>query len=73
MADGGTIRLSRRERGTLSRIRDGHTTEGIARDWGIKPATVWTLRKRLYAKLGVNCAPSAVAEGYRRGLFEDAA
>lgn len=46
-------KLSPRERQVVARIACGITNDGIAADLGISPATVLTLRRRAYAKLGV--------------------
>lgn len=49
-------RLSGREQQVAARIACGITNDGIAADLGISPATVLTLRRRAYAKLGIrNC------------------
>lgn len=48
-------RLSPRERQVCARIAVGLTVDGIGADLGVAPSTVVTLRKRAYAKLGVNC------------------
>jgi DNA-binding CsgD family transcriptional regulator len=51
-----TTRLSARERQVVARIACGITNDGIAADLGVSPATVLTLRRRAYAKLGIsNC------------------
>ena len=47
-------RLSLRERQVCARIAVGLTADGIGADLGVAPSTVVTLRKRAYAKLGVN-------------------
>ena len=46
-------KLSEREQQVVARIACGITNDGIANDLGISPATVLTLRRRAYAKLGV--------------------
>lgn len=46
-------RLSDREQQVVARIACGITNDGIAADLGIAPATVLTLRRRAYAKLGI--------------------
>jgi DNA-binding CsgD family transcriptional regulator len=47
-------RLSLRERQVCARIAVGLTADGIGADLGVAATTVVTLRKRAYAKLGVN-------------------
>lgn len=47
-------RLSLRERQVCARIAVGLTVDGIGADLGVAASTVATLRKRAYAKLGVN-------------------
>lgn len=49
-----TTKLSARERQVVARIACGITNDGIAADLGVSPATVLTLRRRAYAKLGIN-------------------
>ena len=46
--------LTPRECAVCARIASGMSTEGIALDLGVASSTVVTLRKRGYAKLGVN-------------------
>jgi DNA-binding CsgD family transcriptional regulator len=46
-------KLSEREQQVVARIACGITNDGIANDLGISPATVLTLRRRAYAKLGI--------------------
>jgi DNA-binding NarL/FixJ family response regulator len=46
--------LSPREREVAARIACGLSNDGIAADLGVAPATVVTLRKRAYAKLGLH-------------------
>ena len=46
-------KLSDREQQVVARISCGITNDGIAADLGISPATVFTLRRRAYAKLGI--------------------
>lgn len=49
-----TTKLSEREQQVVARIACGITNDGIAADLGVSPATVLTLRRRAYAKLGIN-------------------
>lgn len=49
-----TTKLSEREQQVVARIACGITNDGIAADLGVAPATVLTLRRRAYAKLGIN-------------------
>lgn len=46
-------KLSPRESQVVARIACGLTNDGISADLGISPATVLTLRRRAYAKLGI--------------------
>ncbi|WP_312028319.1 helix-turn-helix transcriptional regulator [Aquabacterium sp. J223] len=46
--------LSPREREVAARIACGMSNDGIAADLGVAPATVLTLRKRAYAKVGLH-------------------
>jgi DNA-binding CsgD family transcriptional regulator len=46
--------LSGREREVAARIACGLSNDGIAADLALSPATVVTLRKRVYAKLGIH-------------------
>lgn len=46
-------KLSPREREVVARIACGLTNDGISADLGVAPATVLTLRRRAYAKLGI--------------------
>lgn len=48
-----TNSLSGREQQVAARIACGITSDGIAADLGISPATVLTFRRRAYAKLGI--------------------
>ena len=45
--------LSGRERQVAARIACGMTNDGIAADLSLAPATILTLRRRAYAKLGI--------------------
>ena len=62
--------LSARERGILTGIAGGHSTEGIAADMNLSPHTVRTHVKRLMRKLGANTRAHAVAIALSEGAIE---
>jgi DNA-binding NarL/FixJ family response regulator len=62
--------LTPRELEILGRASEGKTTERIAQDLVISPATVKTHFENIYAKLGVSERAGAVAFALRQGLIE---
>lgn len=47
----------------------GFTVNGVARQLGVKPNTVLTLRRNLYRRLRVNNVAEAVRVGFELGLL----
>jgi DNA-binding NarL/FixJ family response regulator len=69
-AGGGRLlaTLTARERQVLTALAEGATTDGIAFDLGISPATVQTHVKNILSKLGVHSKVEAVGAAWRAGL-----
>jgi len=68
--NGGSLvaTLTVREREVLAALAHGATTQGIAFDLGISPATVQTHVKNILSKLGVHSKVEAVSAAWRAGL-----
>ncbi len=62
--------ISARERQVGELVAEGHTTQAIALVLGVRPCTVATYIRRLYAKLGVGSRGALVAALARSGLLE---
>ena len=69
--NGGTERLTVREREVLELLALGRNTNAIAAELFISPKTVSTHLQRILAKLGVHSRAEAVAVAYREGLLAD--
>ena len=59
--------FSKRELSVLQSIADGKTQKEIASDLGLSPKTIDFHLGKIYKKLGVHNAPSAVAKAYEMG------
>jgi DNA-binding NarL/FixJ family response regulator len=65
------LALSDREMETLVLISEGYVKKEIADRLGVTPHTVASFIKRIYEKLNVPNAPSAVNKAHRLGLFSN--
>ena len=66
----GEISLSPRELEICVLIAKGYPNKTIAGILDIRPCTVATYLRRIYAKLGVRCRAAMVAELYSRQLLD---
>ena len=62
-------RLSSREQQILKLVVEGRTSKEIAALLGVKPASVYTYRSRMMAKLEINDLASLVRLAIRHGLI----
>jgi len=65
-----TVEITKRELEVLEFLADGMTTDDIAREMFLSPATVDTHRRNIIKKLDVNNITEAVAHGLRTGLIK---
>lgn len=64
------VELSEREIKTLTLLSQGNSKKEIADQLCVTPHTVATFTKRIYEKLRVKNAPSAVNKGYQSGILK---
>jgi DNA-binding NarL/FixJ family response regulator len=72
-ASSGQGSLADRELKLLMLASSGHSAAEIAGVFGISPLTVENLKRRLYAKLGVNSSAQAVSRAASLGLLDQRA
>lgn len=71
--DIGQGSLTDRERELLMMTSSGHSVAEIAILLGVSPLTVENLKRRVYAKLGVNSSTQAVSRAASLGMLDDSA